>query len=50
METKVDASAFNQAYQQGGLIVYTDDANYVKLDFVADSATAQADRAAQRDR
>jgi cytochrome c len=41
VETKVDASALSQAYQQGGLIVYADDANYVKLDFVADSATAR---------
>ena len=41
VETKVDASALNQAYQQGGLIVYADDANYVKLDVVADSATAK---------
>jgi len=41
VETKIDASAFNQAYHQGGLIVYTDDANYVKLDYVTDSATAK---------
>ncbi|WP_208297325.1 ThuA domain-containing protein [Actinophytocola oryzae] len=41
VETKVDGSAFNQAYHQGGLIAYTDDANYVKLDFVADSATTK---------
>jgi regulation of enolase protein 1 (concanavalin A-like superfamily) len=41
VETKVDASALSQAYQQAGLIVYADDANYVKLDFVADSATAK---------
>jgi regulation of enolase protein 1 (concanavalin A-like superfamily) len=41
VETKVDASAFNEAYHQGGLIVYTDDANYVKLDYVTDSATAK---------
>ena len=39
--TMVDAGAFNQAYHQGGLIVYTDDANYVKLDYVTDSATAK---------
>jgi cytochrome c len=41
VETKVDASALNASYQQGGLIAYTDDANYVKLDVVADSATAK---------
>jgi cytochrome c len=41
VETKVDGSALNASYQQGGLIVYTDDANYVKLDVVADSATAR---------
>ncbi|MEV8376233.1 ThuA domain-containing protein [Kribbella sp. NPDC056861] len=35
IETKVDGSAFNEAYQQGGLLVYGDDANYVKLDFLA---------------
>jgi regulation of enolase protein 1 (concanavalin A-like superfamily) len=41
VETKVDAGALSQAYQQAGLIVYADDANYVKLDFVADSATSK---------
>jgi PKD repeat protein/glucose/arabinose dehydrogenase/type 1 glutamine amidotransferase len=41
VETKVDGSAFNQAYHQGGLIVYTDDANYVKLDYITDSATGK---------
>ncbi len=41
VETKVDGSAFNQAYHQGGLIVYTDDANYVKFDYITDSATAR---------
>jgi PKD repeat protein/type 1 glutamine amidotransferase len=41
VETKVDGSAFNQAYHQGGLIAYVDDANYVKLDYITDSATAR---------
>jgi cytochrome c len=41
VETKVDGSAFDQAYHQGGLIVYTDDANYVKFDYITDSATAR---------
>jgi cytochrome c len=35
VETKVDASALNEQFQQGGLIVYVDDANYVKFDFLA---------------
>ncbi|MFC0111470.1 ThuA domain-containing protein [Kibdelosporangium aridum] len=38
VETKVDASALNEQYQQAGLIAYLDDANYVKLDHVADNA------------
>ncbi|WP_459805221.1 ThuA domain-containing protein [Herbidospora sp. RD11066] len=32
LETKVDATTFNQQYHQGGLLVYTDDQNYVKFD------------------
>jgi cytochrome c len=42
VETKVDASALNEQYQQGGLIAYLDDANYVKLDFVTDNAAGSA--------
>ncbi|MEV0826766.1 ThuA domain-containing protein [Nonomuraea rubra] len=34
LETKVDASALNEQYQQGGLMVYTGDDDYVKLDFL----------------
>ncbi|MFI7062252.1 ThuA domain-containing protein [Kribbella sp. NPDC050124] len=34
IETKVDASAFDERYQQAGLMVYADDANYVKLDYL----------------
>ncbi|MEU9886238.1 ThuA domain-containing protein [Sphaerisporangium sp. NPDC051011] len=41
VETKVDASAFNEAYQQAGLMAYTGDGDYVKLDYVADGATAR---------
>ncbi|WP_405144117.1 ThuA domain-containing protein [Sphaerisporangium sp. NBC_01403] len=41
VETKIDGSAFNEAYQQGGLIAYLNDANYVKLDYLADSATSR---------
>jgi len=42
METKVDGSAFNEAYQQGGLIAYGDDANYVKLDYVTNNTAGSA--------
>ncbi|MGG7464319.1 ThuA domain-containing protein [Plantibacter sp. YIM 135347] len=35
IETKLDASEFDRQYQQGGLILYGDDDNYVKLDLVA---------------
>ncbi|MFC0629373.1 ThuA domain-containing protein [Kribbella deserti] len=38
IETKVDGSAFNERYQQGGLLAYTDDGNYVKLDLLATNA------------
>jgi len=38
VETHVDGSDFDQQYQQGGLIVYGDDDNYVKLDLVTDNA------------
>ncbi|MEV4373957.1 ThuA domain-containing protein, partial [Nonomuraea sp. NPDC049637] len=40
LETKLDGSAFNQAYHQGGLVVYGGDDDYVKVDYVADGATA----------
>ncbi|NUT53239.1 MAG: DUF1349 domain-containing protein [Saccharothrix sp.] len=35
IETEVDASAFDERYQQAGLIAYADDANYVKFDHIA---------------
>ncbi|QFY14551.1 DUF1349 domain-containing protein [Nonomuraea phyllanthi] len=38
VETKVDASALNEQYQQGGLMVYAGDDDYVKLDFLATNA------------
>ena len=41
VETKVDGSAFNEQYQQGGLLVYVDDDNYLKLDYIADNAAGQ---------
>ncbi|WP_244286359.1 DUF1349 domain-containing protein [Cellulosimicrobium cellulans] len=42
IETKVDGSAFDRQYQQGGLIVYGDDDNYVKIDYVVDNQAGQA--------
>ncbi|MEU8614092.1 DUF1349 domain-containing protein, partial [Actinoplanes sp. NPDC048791] len=41
LQTKVDASLLDEQYQQAGLLVYGDDDNYVKLDFVADNAAGQ---------
>ncbi len=35
VETRVDGSAFDRAYQQGGIILYGDNDNYVKLDLVS---------------
>ncbi|GFJ77078.1 OmpL47-type beta-barrel domain-containing protein [Phytohabitans houttuyneae] len=42
METKVDGSLLNEQYQQGGLIVYGDDDNYLKFDFVVDNSPGSA--------
>jgi regulation of enolase protein 1 (concanavalin A-like superfamily) len=42
IETKVDGSALNEQYQQGGLMVYVDDGNYVKLDYVTDNPPGAA--------
>ncbi|MFB2580570.1 ThuA domain-containing protein [Herbiconiux sp. P15] len=42
IETKVDASDLDRQYQQGGLILYGDDDNYVKLDIVATNAGGSA--------
>ncbi|MFF5230826.1 ThuA domain-containing protein [Dactylosporangium sp. NPDC000521] len=41
LDTKVDGSLFNEQYQQAGLIVYGDDDNYVKFDFVVDNQAGQ---------
>ncbi|MEU8236323.1 ThuA domain-containing protein [Actinoplanes sp. NPDC048967] len=41
LQTKVDAGLLDEQYQQAGLLVYGDDDNYVKLDFVADNAAGQ---------
>ncbi|MDR7384267.1 ThuA domain-containing protein [Promicromonospora iranensis] len=46
VETRVDGSDFDQQYQQGGLIGYGDDDNYVKLDLVTDNVAG--DPVAQR--
>jgi len=42
LETKVDASALSEQYQQGGLIVYAGDDDYVKLDYVTDNTAGSA--------
>ncbi|PWD51252.1 PKD domain-containing protein [Serinibacter arcticus] len=42
VETIVDVTALDQQYQQGGLILYGDDDNYVKLDVVARNAVGSA--------
>jgi PKD repeat protein/plastocyanin len=36
LETKVDVTQLNGGYGQGGLMVYTDDDNYVKFDAISD--------------
>ena len=41
METKVDGSLLNEQYQQAGLLVYVDDDNYLKLDYIVDNAAGQ---------
>ena len=40
-EAKVDGSLLDEQYQQGGLIAYGDDDNYLKLDFIADNTVGQ---------
>jgi len=45
IETVVDGSALDRQYQQGGLIVYGDDDNYVKFDYVVDNQAGQAKNA-----
>jgi regulation of enolase protein 1 (concanavalin A-like superfamily) len=42
IETKVDGSAFDERYQQAGLMVYADDANYVKLDYLTSNVAGSA--------
>jgi cytochrome c len=36
LETKVDVTQLNGGYAQGGILVYTDDDNYVKFDAISD--------------
>ena len=42
VETKLDGSAFDRGYQQGGLILYVDDDNYVKVDMLATNSAGSA--------
>ncbi|GAB3857921.1 hypothetical protein GCM10029963_56740 [Micromonospora andamanensis] len=41
MQTRVDGSLLNEQYQQAGLLVYADDDNYLKFDYVTDNAAGQ---------
>jgi PKD repeat protein len=41
LETKVDGSAFTEQFQQAGLLVYADDDNYLKFDYIVDNAAGQ---------
>ncbi|BCJ60196.1 hypothetical protein Jiend_36180 [Micromonospora endophytica] len=41
METKIDGSLLDEQYQQAGLIVYADDDNYLKFDYVVDNQAGQ---------
>ena len=43
LETKV-ASTADGGYQQGGILVYTDDDNYVKLDAISDDGNTRVNR------
>ncbi|WFE26576.1 ThuA domain-containing protein [Solwaraspora sp. WMMD791] len=42
IETKVDGSLLDEQYQQAGLLVYADDDNYLKLDYITDNAAGSA--------
>lgn len=42
IETKIDGSLLDEQYQQAGLLVYADDDNYLKLDFVTDNSAGSA--------
>ncbi|MDH6181903.1 cytochrome c [Microbacteriaceae bacterium SG_E_30_P1] len=38
VETKVDGTAFDRQYQQGGIILYGDEDNYAKVDYMTTNA------------
>ncbi len=42
VETKVNGSAFNQQYQQGGIILYGNEDNYAKIDFMTTNTAGSA--------
>ncbi|MGP3970053.1 ThuA domain-containing protein [Streptomyces sp. 6N223] len=42
IETKVDASAYDEQYQQAGLMAYADDGTYVKFDYLTTNAPGNA--------
>jgi cytochrome c len=44
IETKLDPSELSDGYEQGGLLVYEDDANYVKFDVLSDQDTTAINR------
>ena len=48
IETKVDVTQLNGGYAQGGMLVRTDDDNYIKFDVISDDGQheVQPDRAA----
>ncbi|NYI03850.1 ThuA domain-containing protein [Allostreptomyces psammosilenae] len=41
IETKVDASALDERYQQAGLMAYADDGTYVKFDYLVTNAPGE---------
>ncbi|HEX6683928.1 MAG TPA: ThuA domain-containing protein, partial [Candidatus Limnocylindrales bacterium] len=41
IQTKVDGSLLNEQYQQAGLIVYRDDDNYLKFNYIVDNQAGQ---------
>jgi len=41
LETKVDGSLLDEQYQQAGLLVYADDDNYLKFDYIVDNQAGQ---------
>ena len=44
LETKVDATQLNGGYAQGGILVRTDDDNYVKFDAISDDNSTTFNR------